>query len=300
MGFILQVPSFNRLERWIKKGKFKKLFSKKTKMPSIDAVRHSLNKTDLESLNKMNKDIVKTAIQNKVFRKGTIDGYKVAAIDGVEIFESTEKCCEDCLTRVDRLGITHYFHRAVVCMTVGSDPHIILGQEMLKPKKDGSEKDEGEFTGSRRLIRKLYSEYKHFADIVVADALYLKAPWVQDLLSIGVDAVVRVKDERLHIVKEAISLFKSRKAVLEWTVTPKAGKKIVVTAWDEDNFEMHGLDTTVRFIKFIEKISHGDKVEVKEVWIVTTSKYIATETLWKAIHYRWDVENNGFHQLKGE
>jgi len=37
------------------------------------------------------------------------------------------------------------------CLTVGSDPHIILGQEMLEPKKDGSKKDEGEITAGKRL-----------------------------------------------------------------------------------------------------------------------------------------------------
>ena len=34
-------------------------------------------------------------------------------------------------------------------MTVGKVPHVILGQEMLKPK-DGAEKDEGELTGGKR------------------------------------------------------------------------------------------------------------------------------------------------------
>ena len=42
------------------------------------------------------------------------------------------------------------FHRSVVCMTVGKVPHVILGQEMLKPK-DGAEKDEGELTGGKRV-----------------------------------------------------------------------------------------------------------------------------------------------------
>ena len=41
------------------------------------------------------------------------------------------------------------FHRSVVCMTVGKVPHVILGQEMLKPT-DGAEKDEGELTGGKR------------------------------------------------------------------------------------------------------------------------------------------------------
>lgn len=46
----------------------------------------------------------------------------------------------------------------MVCATVGSDTHLILGQEMLKPKQDGSDKDEGEITGGKRLIRRLYKE----------------------------------------------------------------------------------------------------------------------------------------------
>lgn len=185
-------------------------------------------------------------------------------------------------------------------MTVGSDPHIILGEEMLKPKKDGSDKDEGELTGSKRLIKRLAKEFGHFADIIVADALYMKSTWMKQVISLGMDVVIRAKDERLGIVKEAIALFKSRKADKEWTTNFKKNNKIVVTAWDEDNFEMTGMDETVRFIRFLEKISHGDKIEIKEVWIVTTNKYISAETLWKIIHSRWDIENNGFHQLKGE
>ena len=39
-------------------------------------------------------------------------------------------------------------------MTVGKTPHVILGQEMLKPR-DGAEKDEGELTGGKKLIRRL-------------------------------------------------------------------------------------------------------------------------------------------------
>ncbi|MGO5067412.1 alpha/beta fold hydrolase [Clostridium sp. LCP25S3_F8] len=80
----------------------------------------------------MHNSIIKTAIKNKVFKNGTIDNLKVVAIDGVELFESTKKCCDNCLTRLDKNGTTHYFHRSVVCSTVGSDPYIILGQEMLE------------------------------------------------------------------------------------------------------------------------------------------------------------------------
>ncbi len=299
-GFMLQIRSFNRLNHCLKKNKFKKLLPKKTKMPRIDAARRCLSNFDLDGLKNIHNDIIKTTIKNKVFRNGTIDGLKVVAIDGVELFESTKKCCDKCLTRLDKNGKTHYFHRSVVCTTVGSDPHLILGQEMLEPKKDASAKDEGEITGGKRLIKKLYKKYHHFADIIVADALYCKSTWIKDVLSIGIDAVVRVKDERLHIVKDALALFKCRKADNEWIVKGKSNKYTKIKAWDEDNFEMSDTNIKVRFLKFIEEIHNGDTIEIKEAWIITTDKFTASETLWKIMHKRWHIENNAFHQLKTE
>ncbi|WP_244262752.1 hypothetical protein [Thermoanaerobacter siderophilus] len=42
--------------------------------------------------------------------------------------------------------------------------------------------------------------------------MYCKTSWIKEVLAIGMDAVVRVKDERLHIVKDALGLFKKREA----------------------------------------------------------------------------------------
>ncbi|WP_243108105.1 transposase [Clostridium sp. JN-9] len=177
---------------------------------------------------------------------------------------------------------------------------IILGQEMLEPKKDSSNKDEGEITGGIRLVRKLYRKYYHFADIIVADALYCKSTWIKEALSIGMNAVVRVKDERLLIVKDALALFKRREANKEWIVKHGSKDYTKIKAWDEDNFEMSDSTIKVRFIRFIEEIHTGDNVEIKEGWIITTDKFASVETLWKIMHKRWDIENNAFHQLKTE
>jgi len=144
-----------------------------------------------------------------------------------------------------------------------------------------STKDEGEITGGKRLIRKLYEKFHHFADVIVTDALYCKASWIKEVLAIGMDAVVRVKDERLHIVKDALGLFQSREANKQWIVNEGSTKKIIVSAWDDDGFEMTGMDIKVRFIRFLEEIHEGDKKELKEVWIVTTNKNICTETIWR-------------------
>lgn len=48
----------------------------------------------------INVGIVKKSVENKVFRKGTIEGYRVAPIDGTKIFGSNKKSCNECLVTV--------------------------------------------------------------------------------------------------------------------------------------------------------------------------------------------------------
>jgi len=47
------------------------------------------------------------------------------------------------------------------------------------------------------------------------------------------DALVRVKDARLNIVKDSLGLFKNREADTEWTIKKKSNKYTKVKAWDK-------------------------------------------------------------------
>jgi hypothetical protein len=74
----------------IKNHEFSQLFPRGTKLPQIDAIRDTLKVMDIEGLKQVNYHIVKTAINNKVFENGTIDGYTVVAIDGTKFFGSNK------------------------------------------------------------------------------------------------------------------------------------------------------------------------------------------------------------------
>jgi hypothetical protein len=300
LGFMLKIRSFNQLDDWLENGDFKNLVPKKTRLPRIDAIRDSLKVFEIKTVEEMHEKIIEESRNNKLFREGTIDGYKVAAFDGVELFESIKKSCSCCLTR-EKNGKTHYFHRSVVAAYVGKDPHIVIGQEMLRPKKDSSNKGEGELTGAKRLLEKLYERHHHFADIIVYDALACNAPWINAVKEHDMDAVVRVKDRRLNIVKDALRLFKNRKEDKSWEFEKTKNKIIQIKAWAAE-IEMAGVEGTIKFVRFVEKIldKSTGKTEQKEIWIITTAKHVELETLWKIIHARWGIENNIFHQLKTE
>ncbi|MDQ0045977.1 hypothetical protein J2T18_000249 [Paenibacillus polymyxa] len=162
----------------------------------------------------------------------------------------------------------------------------------------------------------MYQDYHHFADEVVADALYSNAPFIKAVLEIKMDAVVRIKDKRLHIVKDAMGLFRQRPADQSWIVKdaePQAARKrrwarrVEVQAWDEEEFETTGLKRKIRFLRFVETITEtvyvGDRAKeqtaTQEVWVVTTlGKHVPASVIWEMTHKRWDIENNGFRELK--
>lgn len=176
------------------------------RIPKVDAVRDLLSRIDPEEIRRIHEKMVDTMKRNRVFWEETIGGSVVVGIDGVELFSSTKKACPECLNRKTQSGQTEWFHRSVVCMTVGKAPHVILGQEMLKPK-DGSGKDEGELTGGKRLIEWLRKRHGHFADVIVADALYLNAPFIKTLKENGLEGVIRLKGKRRLLFQDAERLF---------------------------------------------------------------------------------------------
>lgn len=174
------------------------------------------------------------------------------AIDGVELFSSYLKSCEDCLTRVHSTGKTEYYHRSVVCMSIGSNPHLIFREGTIKPR-DGNESSEGELTEGKRLIRHLY--------------------------------------ERRRIYQDAEGLFKR-----EGEKEPFKKSKIEVKVWDLCGFEMNGLAGALRVLKFEEQ--HPREKSVRRIHVVTDLLDADYKTIWTMMHLRWDIENNGFHQLK--
>ena len=59
----------------------------------------------------------------------------------------------------------------------------------------------------QRDIRRLKKRHGHFADVIVADALYLNAPFINTLKECGLETVIRLKDERRLLFQDAESMF---------------------------------------------------------------------------------------------
>jgi len=135
-----------------------------------------------------------------------LHGLAVAVLDGHETSASYRRCCDGCLKRTTNNGQTQFYHRNVTLMLLcGSPPgrpavRLLLD---LEPQRAG----EGELTTALRLIERVLAAYPRAFDVLLADALYAVAPFLNFLLSHGKDALVVLKDERRDAYQDAAGLW---------------------------------------------------------------------------------------------
>lgn len=312
-GLLSGILSFNHTEGLLKIGYFRKLTGKSELRGSADTFGYALERLHLDGLSKTNDLIINQARRNKVMNGGTIDGFTVVAIDGTEAVRSTSEhwSCSKCRCSVYNKGEadeTTYYHENIVgAAYVGRPPGLVLDLERIL-------KGEGEVTAALRMLRSLYQRHYRYADILVFDALFAGAPVIKEVLAQNKIAVIRVKQEKYHIVRDAEALFANRKPDLEDTLSLKSdyypedcsGKKYRyrVRIWDEENFtSWEETPIALRVLRVEEtRISiAGEILGGKTVThIVTTASKatLPTISLWRIMHRRWDIENKVFHDLK--
>jgi len=291
-GFLLRIKSFNELNFMIKNHEFSKLFSPGTKLPQVDSIRDTLKVMNIDGLKQINQHIVKTAVNNKAFENGTIDGYMVAAIDGTKFFGSNRKSCSECLKNT-KGKTTHSFHSGAVMSTVGMGPKLVIGFEMYKPGQDAIAKDEGELSVGKRLISSVVKSHRKLIDVVVYDALACNSIWINHCKDLGIDVVVRAKNNNNRSLRLAKAKVNKMEAVEVWECE-KGFEKVEVY---ESTFIMDNVEQPLRFVKFA--IKHKNKKRT-QIMIVTTCMDMALKTLFKIIGARWDIENSIFNNLKTE
>lgn len=101
---------------------------------------------------------------------------------------------------------TQFYHRQVTLTPLPGTPanrrplRILLDCEPMLP-------DEDEVATAMRLLARVPAAYPRAFDLVLADAIYGTAPFLNFLLSHGKDALVVLKDERRSLYHDVAGLF---------------------------------------------------------------------------------------------
>lgn len=228
-----------------------------------------------------------------------LHGLAVAVLDGHETSASYRRCCDGCLKRTTNSGQTQFYHRNVTLMLLcGSPPdrpavRLLLD---LEPQRAG----EGELTTALRLLERVLAAYPRAFDVLLADALYAVAPFLNFLWWHGKDALVVLKDERRDAFQDAAGLWAQQ--------PPQLG------SYDSRNcrwWDIHDLRSwpevkgATRVVRSEESWTVKAQLTNEEtpqnatwVWLTTLSVAQArTAQIVHLAHLRWDIENHGFNEL---
>ncbi len=200
LGAACQFPALHRIETECKGG----ALSKRIGSLSEDAIRYALKRQDPGALFALGCDLARQLKRNGIFRSDWSRGLVVVAIDGMEICSSFSRSCDHCMER----KVTHmidgelreelqYYHRICAVTVVSSTFPIPLA---IRFQKEG----ETEVSCSLSLLQDLMDHVgRRFLDVLVADALYLQAPFVRAVEGLGLDWVINLKENQPELLAEA-------------------------------------------------------------------------------------------------
>ena len=305
---LLRIRSFNALEPRLARPQLQRALGLKVtqnKACSVDTLAYALDRTKIETARMAMVKAVRKAERNKVFRSGGAGGLRFVAIDGWEPFSSYERCCPGCLTRQVTVGkkkekVTQFYHAFVVALLLGEREEIVLEYEPILSadarKERGQsnvEGHEGELTAAKRLVRRLRTTYGKWLEVLVVDALYANGPFFTVAKQCGFSVIATLKKETDEPLKDALAIWQGQppKEVIEL----KDGGRI--ERWDCK--EITTLLTYDGPMRVVREIIHRGDAQSTWCWAVTgrAATLLTTDSISKAGHSRWHLENTGFYQF---
>lgn len=297
VGMLNREKSINQImEKTHNRRKYKNIFSQKEVIPKMHGFREGIKDLKVEELLEINKSIIRKTKENKVYRAGTVENLVVVGIDGTECFGSYKKDWSNSYKTIKKNQkiiegkkqiVEEEYHKQinVFAQIVGKRPGVILGYEKITC--NGNEgKQEYEPNVAIRLIQNLKKIYGRGIDVIVGDAIYLKENVIEELKKEGYKGIIRLKNNQKGLIKDAEGVFKLEK-----------GKKIKIKNKEikywSDIFEYK--KEKIKIVKFEEEKREGNK---EIIYVISTDVEMKEKTINKIIHARWDIENNGFNELK--
>jgi hypothetical protein len=263
-------------------------------VPSADTLGRVAAKTDTDELRGVVSALYTRLKRNKAL-PAPWHGLIALVLDGHESTASYRRTCPGCLKRTVHTAAgdrEQHYHKYVAASLVGEDFHFFIDLEELV---DG----ETEVAAALRLIARVHKAHPRAFDVVVADALYLQAPFFKPVQELGKDVLVVLKQEERDLYKDVIALCDATAPL-----TIKRGRT-TVRAWDFDALNSWpSLGQSVRVVRtlettLVERQTDGRVEEVRGEWMWATTltpSRAPTRAVIDLGHSRWDIENRGFNE----
>jgi len=229
---------------------------------------------------------VRQAKRNKAFDDCRFIGL---ALDGTGVARSHRKVCRWCRPyRNRKREILGYHHKVVMASIVGTGLTLPLDVEPYGPH-------DSEYNAGRRLLRRVTANLgRRFAQYLVVDGAFARAPFLHEAGDQGLHVVARLKGNLPELLAAAEKRFRHHRPYrVFWHGRDR------VEIWDADDFDPW--DTlrweTVRVFRYRQYKPDGTVVEA--YWLTDfRSSQVSSQTLFRMAKSRWEIENQGFNDAK--
>jgi hypothetical protein len=235
---------------------------------SEDTFRYSLQRQEPDPILDLGVEVAKRLKRNGILHSQWARGRVVVAVDGIEICSSYARCCDTCMERQVQRKVDgelqediQTYHRIVAVTVVSSPFSIPLG---IRFQQEG----EDEVECALPLLQQLHDKLgRRFIDLLVADALYMRKPFVEAIEKLGWDWVFTLKANQPELLEEAKRLT-SRCADFQ-----QSSPKQQLQLWYEPEVYWPVADRSVQVVKAVrdQKITrvdvrkaNGKRISVRE------------------------------------
>jgi len=251
-----------------------------------DALGYFTARLDLAVTRRATVTAVRQAKRHKAFDDCRFIGL---ALDGSSAGRSRKKVCKLCRPyRNKQREILGYHHKLVMISVVGTGLTLPLDVEPYGPR-------DSEYNAARRLLRRMVKNAgRRFADYVVADGEFARAPFLHDANDLGLYVIVRLKNNLPELFAAAQKRFSRQPPHQVF----RRGKDRV-EIWDADDFDPWQTLRweTVRVIRYRQYKPDGTVCEA--YWLTDFPRSrVSSRALFLMAKSRWEIENQGFNDAK--
>jgi Transposase DDE domain len=261
---------------------------------SADTVGRVHAELENEGLRRGLQQVYQRLKRNKALRG--MGDWDIAVLDGHENHASYRRHCRGCLKRTLRTEQgekIQFYHRQVTLMLRCEKMHLLLDVEAQLP-------GENEVATALRLLQRVLQTYPRAFRLLLADALYAQAPFLNFLCHHGKHVLLVLKQERRDLYQDVLGIlplvapqkgqYRSRDC-LWWDVSD-------LTSWSQVSLPLRVVrsEETYEVRRQLSKQLSQEKSEW--MWVTTLPAARASTALVVHLgHARWDIENYGFNEL---
>lgn len=184
--------------------------------------------------------------------------------------------------------IMGYRHHLVLVSVVGTGLPLPFDVEPYGP-------GDSEYAAGGRLLRRAVGQVgRRFADYVVVDAEFAKAPFLHAANELGLRVVVRLKDNHPELLEAVQRQYAGQ---LPTATFEEGSDRIEV--WDGDHFDPWETLRweTVRVVCYRQHKPTGAVIEA--FWLTDFPRHeVTSRELYRMAKSRWEIENAGFNDAK--